>query len=309
MTRRLALVRPLLVSASLFAAFGSLLACSEDTGNLFPTTPATGAETTTSTPFDGTDDDTNGGEPGETDGDTSSPGDSDTPDSAGGSGAAAGGAGSGGTAGKVGGSGSGGATTGGSGGSNTGGNAGSAGSSAQPPSPTNIVPTTCEATHGEPGCCGVDNKLYFWNGSTVSSQACPSGTVCAWDSSSNWYNCLTNAATDPSGTYPRQCGGSPVPGACAASPTSDPYADAIKPTTCEEAHGKTGCCGPGNRAYYIGDDGLVKENVCTDGKVCGFREDKGWYGCTDAADVDPSGAYPLLCGGAQVAGACKVSAP
>jgi hypothetical protein len=151
--------------------------------------------------------------------------------------------------------------------------------------------------------------VYFASAAgAVSEQACTGGQVCGWDAASKWYGCVAHIGTDPSGAYPLLCGGTPVAGACTtvtAPPAPDPYAGGIKPTTCEETHGSTGCCGPGNRAYFIGDDGQVKESVCTGGNVCGWREDKGWYGCTNGLDADPSGTYPLLCGGAAVAGACS----
>lgn len=100
-------------------------------------------------------------------------------------------------------------------------------------------------------------------------------------------------------------GGAASKGGSSGSTSGDPYAGAIVPSTCEETHGSVGCCGPDNRAYYIDDDGSLAVSTCTGGKVCGWRADKQWYACVDAAVEDPSGEYPLVCGGAPIAGACE----
>jgi hypothetical protein len=81
----------------------------------------------------------------------------------------------------------------------------------------------------------------------------------------------------------------------------------IIPTTCSQANGSFGCCGPNGENYYCGGDaGTVSSESCT-GKtteagaplVCGWNSKDSYYGCVaPPASADPSGAEPLSCGAA-----------
>lgn len=82
------------------------------------------------------------------------------------------------------------------------------------------------------------------------------------------------------------------------------------PKTCDAAHGQVGCCGPDGNAYYF-DNGIQIENCADDGKVCGFAEGEeagtGFYTCVDKTAADPSGTFPLACGGDRIEEAgCEV---
>ena len=70
------------------------------------------------------------------------------------------------------------------------------------------------------------------------------------------------------------------------------------PTTCTEADGTFGCC-EGTTNYYCATGATtVTSKTCTGGKVCGWNKTSGYYACVAApATADPSGMYPLACGG------------
>jgi hypothetical protein len=58
------------------------------------------------------------------------------------------------------------------------------------------------------------------------------------------------------------------------------------PTTCAEADGEVGCCGPDGQNYYCGD-GVT---------VCGWSSSEGYYDCVaPPATSDPSGTYSIAC--------------
>jgi hypothetical protein len=70
------------------------------------------------------------------------------------------------------------------------------------------------------------------------------------------------------------------------------------PTTCSEANGVVGCCGPNGESYYCAtaSSTTVKSAACTGGKVCGWNASKMYYSCVSPpATADPSGTEPIAC--------------
>lgn len=102
-----------------------------------------------------------------------------------------------------------GGSTGGTGGIVTGGTGGTGGSTGGTGGTTNIIPTTCPQSHGLIGCCGSDNANYYWECAKLNKIQCAGG--CGWNATAGYYDCGFTG-TDPSGTYPRECGGAnPAP--------------------------------------------------------------------------------------------------
>jgi hypothetical protein len=73
------------------------------------------------------------------------------------------------------------------------------------------------------------------------------------------------------------------------------------PATCDEAHGSPGCCGPDGNAYYFDGAKVVPENCAEQGLACGWDAESEFYTCLDAKAEDPSGTYPIACGGTPLA--------
>jgi hypothetical protein len=68
------------------------------------------------------------------------------------------------------------------------------------------------------------------------------------------------------------------------------------PTTCAEADGEVGCCGPDGQNYYCGDGVTVTPVTCAVGTVCGWSSSEGYYDCVaPPATSDPSGTYSIAC--------------
>ena len=85
-----------------------------------------------------------------------------------------------------------------------------------------------------------------------------------------------------------------------------PYTGAIVPTTCAEAHGFPGCCGPDGKTIYYFDKGKVEQTTCENaGNVCGWNDSVKYYDCQPSTKVDPTNKYPLRCGGEPVEGVCS----
>ncbi len=71
------------------------------------------------------------------------------------------------------------------------------------------------------------------------------------------------------------------------------------PTTCGEADNAIGCC-VGTTRYYCTSGGTLKADDCSTNatnNVCGWSATYNNYGCVTTAGSDPSGTYPLTCGG------------
>jgi len=69
------------------------------------------------------------------------------------------------------------------------------------------VPSTCMEAHGSVGCCDGDTAYYCKTGQTsLTVTNCASPKVCGWNSSSNYYSCVTApGGADPSNSYPESC--------------------------------------------------------------------------------------------------------
>jgi hypothetical protein len=95
----------------------------------------------------------------------------------------------------------GGATSGG--GTTTGGGTTGAGGS------TGGVPTTCAEANNDVGCCDPSGVLHYCTQQmTVADQPCTGGTVCGWDPTHGWYDCVAPpGGADPSNQNPIACGG------------------------------------------------------------------------------------------------------
>jgi Cys-rich repeat protein len=121
-------------------------------------------------------------------------------------------------------------------------------------------PKTCDATHGQQGCCSPDGKTVFYslNGTSVTVQDCTGADVCTW--TGNYYDCAAGpAAADPDNVFPLACGGAVIPGdktgcptACKADAdcaalTTTPTCD-TKSSLCVECTASANCKGNANGA-------------------------------------------------------------
>ncbi len=95
----------------------------------------------------------------------------------------------------------------------------------------------------------------------------------------------------------KECGDDDCGGSCGDCPEG---------TTCSEDQecldpcygvGFEGCC-DGATLHYCEEDHVMQVDCGTQGLVCGWLDNLGWYGCTDEALEDPSGEHPLWCKGA-----------
>jgi len=87
-------------------------------------------------------------------------------------------------------------------------------------------------------------------------------------------------------------------GTGSGSGTGTVDAGSVIPTTCAEANGNIGCCGPNGKEYYCSSSSTtVKALTCTSGKVCSWNASSKYYGCETGtvSKADPSGANPLAC--------------
>ncbi len=72
----------------------------------------------------------------------------------------------------------------------------------------------------------------------------------------------------------------------------------IVPTSCDEAHGLTGCCGPDNAVYWWEWGALQGEPENCGDNPCGWDAENGFYSCGVEGFIgeDPSGVFPIDCG-------------
>ncbi len=89
--------------------------------------------------------------------------------------------------------------------------------------------------------------------------------------------------------------------ASASSGTSSASSGGV-PTTCAAADNAIGCC-VGNSRYYCSGTSVLTDDCTTNSKVCGWSTTYANYGCVDSpGGADPSGTYPLACGGSTGSG-------
>ncbi|NUN13636.1 MAG: hypothetical protein HUU55_08365 [Myxococcales bacterium] len=56
------------------------------------------------------------------------------------------------------------------------------------------------------GCCSPDGaEISYCNENQHMTNACDAGTVCGWDATNGYYNCVAQAETDPTGINPYSC--------------------------------------------------------------------------------------------------------
>jgi MYXO-CTERM domain-containing protein len=150
------------------------------------------------------------------------------------------------------------------------------------------------------GCCEGD-VLKYCEGGQLTEGACEAGT-CGWDGSGSFYNCGTNGGADPSGAFPKACGGGstgPVcgDGACDAGETQ---------TSCPADCGGVGpicgdgTCGPGETATSCpADCGTVgPDPVCGDGSCNGSET-------AASCPADCGGGAAACEGGITATGCCE----
>jgi MYXO-CTERM domain-containing protein len=130
----------------------------------------------------------------------------------------------------------------------------------------------------------------------VATQAATAGgyTAAGW---------VTGGSTaDPANGY---CGGSSSSSSSSSSTSSSTSSSSSSssggggaPTDCSQADGNIGCCTSTGVLYYCTQTNTLKQQTCTNGTVCGWNAQQGYYDCVaPPGGADPSSMYPLLCGG------------
>ena len=64
---------------------------------------------------------------------------------------------------------------------------------------------------------------------------------------------------------------------------------------CILEHPEEGCCQGDGKAVYCKEDGNTYCWQCTEGSLCGWQSNKGYYNCDTAGGTDPSGVIPRMC--------------
>jgi len=163
-----------------------------------------------------------------------------------------------------------------------------------------IMPTTCGNVTAE-GCCDGETVWYCDQGTLTYINCALGNPKCGWDSSNTWYDCGTSGGADPSGTNPKSCGGffgdaGPPPTDGQTAPDG-PVVGPCGSITYE------GCC-DGQTLKYC-DNGALKTLDCTGSPSCGWQSGGNFYDCGTDGKADPSGTYPLACGGTSTDGSTK----
>jgi len=172
------------------------------------------------------------------------------------------------------------------------------------------------------GCC--DGEVLRWcEDGQIQTMDCAGNPFCGWQTGEGFYNCDTDGAGDPSGVFPRDCGGSMGPvcgdGACDGgetaascpadcgtvmpSPCGDGVCDPLETETscpvdcaaasCDGGITEAGCC-EGQTLVFCTVDGL-KAADCAADLACGWNAAAGAYSCGTAGTPDPSGVRPHFC--------------
>jgi hypothetical protein len=140
-------------------------------------------------------------------------------------------------------------------------------------------------------------ESYYGEGTWIKSVAAQAATAGGY-AAAGW---VTGGATsNPANGY---CGGSTSSSSSSSSTSSTSTSSSSSsgsggtPMTCGDADGTVGCC-EGNVNYYCNSSNQVAQKACTGTKVCGWSAANGYYACVaPPGGADPSGTYPLACGG------------
>ena len=71
-------------------------------------------------------------------------------------------------------------------------------------STSSTVPTTCAEADGNYGCCDGNTVYYCQNGS-LTSLKCQTGSVCGWNSTQSYYDCVASPGGAGPSQYPEAC--------------------------------------------------------------------------------------------------------
>ena len=209
---------------------------------------------------------------------------------------------------------------------------------------------TCPQDCGTGGACGgiayegcCDGEVLTWcEEEQLQTMDCAGNPSCGWQADAGFYNCATNGAGDPSGAFPKACGGSTGPvcgdgtcdggetatscpadcattgpvcgdGTCAAGETAASCpADCGGGTfACDGGITDVGCCeGEGQTLVFCTSEGL-KVADCSADQYCGWNAASGAYSCGTVGTADPAGVHPYSCQDIEVPvcgdGSCDVA--
>jgi len=173
------------------------------------------------------------------------------------------------------------------------------------------------------GCC--DGEVLNWcENDQLMTLDCLGSPSCGWQAADSYYNCGSAGAADPSGSFPKDCGGSTGPvcgdgscdggetaatcpadcgttgsvcgdGACDAGETAAtcPADCGSTPSTCDGGITDVGCCE--GQSLVFCDSGSLKVQDCSAAAACGWNATAGAYSCGTAGTADPSGLHPYTC--------------
>ncbi len=148
------------------------------------------------------------------------------------------------------------------------------------------------------GCCDGES-LNWCEDEQLQTQDCSGSPSCGWQAADSFYNCGTAGAADPSGSFPKDCGGSTGPvcgdGTCDAGETAMtcPADCGSIPSICDGGITDVGCCE--GQSLVFCDSGSLKVQDCSAAVACGWNATSGAYSCGTAGTADPSGLHPHFC--------------
>jgi len=173
------------------------------------------------------------------------------------------------------------------------------------------------------GCCNGETLTWCEN-EELQEMNCSNNPSCGWNTQAGFYDCGSNGGEDPSGAYPKGCGGGPVDPVCGNNKCEPGESEQTCPADCGGGVGGCGdgVCGKaenyescaadctaadcGNTSYegccagevltWCENGGLLMINCVTNEK-CGWFSDGGYYNCGTAGGSDPSGQNQLSCDG------------
>ena len=143
----------------------------------------------------------------------------------------------------------------------------------------------------EVGCCDDDGVLQYCENAVLKTIDCAQSPQCGWKADANFYDCGTDGAADPSGSFPMTCAPDPCEGKeCSADGTCGTCDTG---TTCD-SHNK---CVPCANECNPGENGCLDSN--TQSWVCAESTGGCWEKVTTACgstETCQNGACILLGG-------------